>query len=86
MLENKLSSRRKYTVQQCWLENMTNWSSHDLRRTVRARLSRLGCPCEIAEAVLGHLPKGIEETYNLHSYENECKLWLQKWVDHMDTL
>ena len=38
-------------------------------RTVRTGLSRLGCPSDVAEAILGHSKKGIEGTYNLHGYE-----------------
>ncbi|CAI0803475.1 tyrosine-type recombinase/integrase [Serratia fonticola] len=62
------------------------WTPHDLRRTVRTGLARLGCPSEVAEAVLGHSRKGIEGTYDLYSYEAECKVWLQKWADYLDTL
>jgi integrase len=62
------------------------WTPHDLRRIVRTGLARIGCPSEVAEAVLGHSPKGIIGVYNLHSYETECKVWLQKWADYLDTL
>ena len=72
--------------EQCWLDNIPDWSPHDLRRTVRTGLSRLGCPNEVAEAVLGHSRQGIEGTYDLHHYESECREWLQKWADHLDTL
>jgi len=47
---------------------------------------RLKCPSEVAEAVLGHSRKGIEGTYDLHYYEAECKKWLQKWADYLDTI
>nr|WP_330163176.1 hypothetical protein [Yersinia frederiksenii] len=63
-----------------------HWTPHDLRRTVRTGLARLGCPSEVAEAVLGHSRKGIEGTYDLYRYEAECKIWLQKWADYLDTL
>lgn len=62
------------------------WSAHDLRRTTRSGLSRLRCPSNIAEAVLGHSKKGVEGIYDLHQYEDECKEWLQVWADHLDTL
>lgn len=62
------------------------WTPHDLRRTVRTGLARLQCPSDVAEAVLGHAPRGIEGTYNLHRYSAECKHWLQVWADHMDSL
>ncbi|PHI31564.1 site-specific integrase [Budvicia aquatica] len=53
---------------------------------VRTGLSRLGCSSEVAEAILGHSHKGIEGTYNLHGYEAEYKVWLQKWADYLDML
>lgn len=77
---------RTYQPHQLWLRDMEDWSPHDLRRTVRTGLSRLRCPSEVAEAVLGHSRKGIEGTYDLHKYESECRYWLQKWADHLDTL
>ena len=66
--------------------NIDHWSPHDLRRSVRTGLSRLGCPTEVGEAVLGHSKKGIEGTYDLHQYEAECREWLQVWADHLDRL
>ncbi len=66
--------------------NIDDWSAHDLRRTARSGLSRLRCPSNIAEAVLGHSKKGVEGTYDLHQYEEECKEWLQVWCDHLSSL
>lgn len=69
---------------QLWPSDMEDWNPHDLRRTVRTSLSRLGCPTDVAEAILGHSKKGIEGTYNLHTYEKECAQWLQKWADYLE--
>ncbi len=66
--------------------DIPHWTPHDLRRTVRTGLGRLGCPSEVAEAIPGHSRKGIEGTYDLYRYEAECKVWLQKWADYLDTL
>jgi integrase len=63
-----------------------HWTPHDLRRSVRTGLARIGCPSEVAEAILGHVKGGIEGIYNLHRYERECSNWLQKWCDHLDVL
>ena len=71
---------------QMWPQDIEDWNPHDLRRTVRTGLSRLGCPSDVGEAVLGHSKKGIEGTYNLHTYEHECAEWLQKWADYIDRL
>ncbi len=66
--------------------DMPLWTPHDLRRTVRTELARMGCPTEVAEAVLGHSVKGIEGTYNLHRYEVECRDWLQRWSNELDSI
>ena len=82
--EKARAKRHSFKDEQLWPEGMEDWNPHDLRRTVRTGLSRLGCPSDVAEAVLGHSKKGIEGTYNLHGYENECAKWLQQWADYLD--
>jgi len=88
-----LPIKQKQLSEQAWhmrkdgvMLDIPQWSAHDLRRSCRTGLSRLGCPGEVAEAVLGHTKGGIEGVYNLHTYEPECKEWLQKWADHIDVL
>lgn len=83
---DKVKNGRLYRPQQLWLTSIPDWVPHDLRRTVRTGLSRLGCRSEVAEAVIGHSRKGIEGTYDLHKYQTECREWLQRWADHLDTL
>ncbi len=61
-----------------WLSEIEDWSPHDLRRTVRTGLSRLSCPAEIAEAVLGH-SKRNQGTYNLHAYKRMCGMVTRRW-------
>lgn len=88
-----LPIQQKSLTEQSWrlretkrMLDIDHWTPHDLRRTVRTGLSRLGCRNEVAEAIIGHSRKGIEGTYDLHSYEEECRVWLQKWADHLDSL
>ena len=47
------------------------WKLHDLRRTARSLMSRAGVRPDIAERVLGHAIKGVEGTYDRHSYRDE---------------
>ena len=63
-----------------------DWSAHDLRRTTRTWLSKLRCPSDVAEAILGHAKKGILGTYDLHQYEDEAREWLQLWADKLDDM
>lgn len=65
---------------------VTGWSPHHLRRTVRTNLAAIGCPKEVAEAILGHMPETIEATYNLHTYDAERLVWLRKWAGVLEGL
>jgi integrase len=48
-----------------------DWRLHDLRRTARSLMSRSGIRPDIAERVLGHVIKGVEGTYDRHTYAEE---------------
>lgn len=65
---------------------VTNWTPHNLRRSSRTLLAALGCPKEIGEAVLGHLPPVIEGTYNAHTYDAERRLWLGRLSKKLESL
>ena len=60
---------------------VADWAPHDLRRTVRTQLAGLGCPSDVAEAVLGHLQPGVEGVYNRHHYDAERRQWLTRLAD-----
>jgi integrase len=65
---------------------VSDWTPHDLRRTARTMLASLGCPDSVAEAVLGHMPTGIQAVYNRHSYDSERREWLMKLDRHLESL
>lgn len=65
---------------------VANWTPHDLRRTGRTLLASLGCRDEIAEAVIGHLPKDIVGTYNAYTYDAERRHWLGLLASHLEGL
>ena len=54
-------------------KTLAPWVVHDIRRTVRTRLSSLRVPDMVAEMVIGHGRKGIQRVYDQHSYENEMR-------------
>lgn len=57
------------TVQQtCNFFGLPRWTPHDLRRTARTLMAKLGVNKEVAEAVVAHKKKGIEAVYNLYEY------------------
>ncbi len=55
------------------------WTLHDLRRTMRTRLSGLGVLPLVAELIIGHKQTGIQAVYDLHTYDAEKRLALAKW-------
>jgi integrase len=61
------------------------WTLHDLRRTVRTRLGKLGVLPHIAELVLNHAghKSGIGGVYDHHDYGPEISEALRKWEAHL---
>jgi integrase len=59
------------------------WTLHDLRRTVRTGLGKLGVQPHIAEAVLNHLPPRLIRTYDRNTYMAEKKAALDLWASHL---
>jgi integrase len=62
------------------------WTLHDLRRTVRTGLGRLGVAPHICEAVLNHLPAKLIRTYDKNKYEPEKRQALDRWAEHVAAL
>jgi integrase len=59
------------------------WRVHDLRRTVRTGIDKLGTLPHICEAVLNHLPPKLVQTYNRNTYEAEKRTALNNWATHL---
>lgn len=62
---------------------MARFALHDLRRTVRTHLSRLGVDDVVAELVLGHVLKGLQARYNVYGFANEKRAALTLWADEL---
>jgi integrase len=60
-----------------------NWTLHDLRRTMRTGLARLGVPPHVAELTLNHPKPGLVAVYDRYSYEAEIANALARWADHV---
>jgi len=60
-----------------------HWTAHDLCRTTRTGLARLGCPFEIGESILGHRLPGVAGVYNVYAYADEMRKWLDRWAEHV---
>jgi len=55
------------------------FTPHDFRRTVRSNTKRLKVDFETAEAMLNHLKKGLERTYDRYDLEEEKRASFLKW-------
>lgn len=67
---------------------IADWRLHDIRRTTRSGMGRLGISQAVAEMCLGHLiaKSGLVKIYDRHSYETEKRdAWL-KWAAYVETL
>ena len=60
-------------------EAMPPWIVHDIRRTVRTRLSTLGIMPFVAEQVIAHRQTGVQAVYDLHRYTGEKRAALTAW-------
>ena len=56
---------------------------HDMRRTMRTGLGKLGVPPHVAELCINHARKSIEAVYDRHTYEREIKAALALWAEHV---
>jgi integrase len=68
---------------------VSDWTLHDLRRTVASGLQRLGVRLEVTEAVLNHRSgstAGIVGVYQRHDYAAEKRDALARWADHVDAI
>jgi integrase len=59
------------------------FTAHDLRRTGRTGLAKLGVKTDIGERVLNHARERIEATYDVHGYIDEKREALEKWAEHL---
>ncbi len=63
---------------------VTGWTWHDLRRTLRTGLSRLGIRPDISERVIGHAVGGrLGATYDTHEFRDEKLAALEAWGAHV---
>jgi hypothetical protein len=59
--------------------SMAAWRLHDLRRTMRTRLSALAILPIVSELMIGHRQGGVQAIYNLHTYEAEQRAGFEAW-------
>ena len=67
---------------------MPAWRWHDLRRTARTGMTRLGVQRDHAEAAINHISarSALERTYDRHDYTPEIAAALGRWQAHVAAL
>lgn len=67
---------------------VTGWRWHDLRRTARTGLTRLGIPRDHAEAALNHISgrTALERVYDRHDFAPEVVAAIGRWQAHVAAL
>jgi integrase len=66
---------------------LPHWTLHDLRRTARSGMSKLGVSQAVAELCLGHVVgSGLVRVYDQHHYATEKREAWQRWGDHLVSL
>lgn len=62
---------------------VNDWGNHDLRRTMKTVMSRIGVHPHVSEKVLGHRLAGILAVYDQHDYLDEQRAALEQWAAHI---
>ena len=62
---------------------LEHWTLHDLRRTFRSGLSRLGVDQEIAEIMLNHRPSTLRSIYDREPRMSERTEAAKRWAHHV---
>jgi integrase len=67
---------------------VSKWTLHDLRRTFRTNLGRLGVTPHIAERLVNHISarSDMEEVYDLYQYLPEMRAAAELWEGHLENI
>ena len=68
------------------VDELPPWVIHDLRRTVRTRLSQLRVPYEVRELVIGHVKRGLTKTYDRYDFLDEKREALDAWARRLRSI
>jgi hypothetical protein len=71
------------------LSEVSDWTLHDLRRTVVSGMARLGVAPHVADKILNHQTgtiSGVAAVYQRHEFMRERKEALDVWGKHVQSL
>lgn len=72
-------NRVRKRMEQLAGQSIERFTPHDFRRTSRSNTKRLKIDFETAEAMLNHVKKGLERTYDTYELEEEKRAWFLTW-------
>ena len=75
----KARNRVKKRMEKLAGRPIERFTPHDFRRTVRSNTKRLKVDFETVEAMLNHVKKGLERTYDRYDLEEEKRASFLKW-------
>jgi integrase len=79
----KVVGNRKIKARKDSYFGMKPWSPHDLRRTARTNMARVGVSDEVGEEVINHVKPGVVGVYNKYRYDKEKEDALLKWENFL---
>jgi integrase len=93
-VKKRLDAGMLFTLQEMARERGDNpdkvklppWVNHDLRRTVRSRLSELRIDADVAEAILAHKKPGIRGVYDRYELLDEKRHALELWATRLRSI
>ena len=65
---------------------LPGWVNHDLRRTLRSRLSELRVNADVAEAILAHVKPGFRGVYDRYEHFDEKRHALELWATRLRSI
>jgi integrase len=71
------------------LSGVSDWTLHDLRRTVVSGMARLGVAPHVADKILNHQSgtiSGVAAVYQRHEFLKERKHALELWGEHIQAV
>ncbi len=70
------------------ISGVTSWTLHDIRRTFRTNLGKLGVAPHIAERLVNHISArtDMERTYDVYTYLPEMRAAIEKWENYLSKL
>ena len=79
----KARDRVKKRMEELAGRPIERFTPHDFRRTIRSNTKRLKVDFETAEAMLNHVKKGLERTYDTYELEDEKRAWFLLWENEI---